>query len=132
LPATRGSLLLIYRRLLARGGHAGWWPGETPFEVCVGAILVQNTSWSNVEKALGRLRSRGLLEFAALGLISGDEPYDELQRFFASRLGLNTPLFNDFHAQIVRLAKDVCRKRPRCATCPLSGMCPRRGVSSTS
>ena len=34
-------------------GHAGWWPGETPFEVCLGAILTQNTSWTNVEKALG-------------------------------------------------------------------------------
>jgi endonuclease-3 related protein len=70
--------------------------------------------------------------FARLGLVSGDEPYDELQRFFTSRLGENAPLFNDFHAQVVRLAKDVCRQRPRCAACPLSGVCARRGVSSTS
>ena len=57
---------LVYRLLLRRFGHAGWWPGETPFEICVGAILVQNTSWRNVEKALDVLRSRGLLSFAAL------------------------------------------------------------------
>jgi endonuclease-3 related protein len=35
-----------------------WWPGETPFEVMVGAILTQNTSWKNVEKAIGRLKEK--------------------------------------------------------------------------
>jgi len=59
-------LLGIYRRLREARGHAGWWPGETPFEVCLGAILTQNTSWSNVDKALGVLRRRGRLSYESL------------------------------------------------------------------
>lgn len=45
-----------------RFGHQHWWPGETPFEVCVGAILVQNTSWTNVERAIANLKSARVLE----------------------------------------------------------------------
>ena len=56
----------VYRRLLAHRGPAGWWPAETPFEVCVGAILVQNTAWGNAEKALAALRSAGRLSHAGL------------------------------------------------------------------
>jgi endonuclease-3 related protein len=56
----------IYRRLREARGHAGWWPGETPFEVCLGAILTQSTSWSNVDRALGVLRARGKLSYAGL------------------------------------------------------------------
>ncbi len=48
--------------MLARHGHQGWWPGETPFEVCVGAILTQNTSWKNVERAIANLKGAGVLE----------------------------------------------------------------------
>jgi endonuclease-3 related protein len=217
---TAAGLLEVYDRLLKRFGHAGWWPGETPFEVCVGAILTQNTSWTNVEKALDALRQRGLLSlaklravpasrlarlirssgyynvkarrvralldflareyagrvegmadedpwelrakllgvdgigretadsivlyaaghpvfvvdaytrriFARLGLIAGDEPYDEVQALFMGRLPPDVALFNDFHAQIVRLGKDVCRPRPRCGDCPVHIFCPRRGV----
>jgi endonuclease III related protein len=43
-------------------GHLHWWPGKTPFEVCVGAILTQNTAWSNVERAITNLRAAGVLE----------------------------------------------------------------------
>ncbi len=43
-------------------GPSGWWPAETPFEVMVGAILVQNTAWTNVETAVANLRGAGLLE----------------------------------------------------------------------
>lgn len=42
-------------------GPLHWWPGETPFEVIVGTILTQNTSWTNVEMALANLRREGLL-----------------------------------------------------------------------
>lgn len=45
----------------ARAGHQGWWPGDTPFEVCVGAILTQNTAWTNVEKAIRNLKSADVL-----------------------------------------------------------------------
>jgi endonuclease-3 related protein len=46
----------------AHFGHQHWWPGETPFEVCVGAILTQNTSWTNVERALANLKAARVLE----------------------------------------------------------------------
>jgi len=216
----RPGLLAVYRRLVRRFGHAAWWPGESAFEVCLGAILVQNTSWTNVERALDRLRAAGRLSyeglgglsaariaplirssgtyrvkaarvrafldflgqvyggrveamaaedpwvlrrrllavhgigretadsivlyaaglplfvvdaytrriFSRLGLLDGRPSYDRVQRFFMDRLPADAALFNDYHAQIVRLGKDVCRPRPRCAACPLDAVCPKRGV----
>jgi endonuclease-3 related protein len=220
LRVPRRNLLRIYLKLLARYGHAGWWPGKTPFEVSLGAILTQNTAWSNVERTLSALRARGLLSFGALrplppsrlapllrpsgtfrvkarrvaaflrflereyggrveamaaeplrdlrrnlltvngigpetadsialyaaghasfvvdaytrrifirlGLLRGGEPYGHVQRLFEAGLPRDARLYNDYHAQIVRLAKEACRARPRCAACPLGDECPRRGV----
>jgi len=51
---------------LERYGPLHWWPAETPFEVCVGAILTQNTNWLNVEKALANLKGEGVLTVAGL------------------------------------------------------------------
>lgn len=51
-----------YRDLLDRYGPQGWWPGKTPFEVMVGAILTQNTAWKNVEKAIATLKTFALLD----------------------------------------------------------------------
>jgi endonuclease-3 related protein len=51
----------IYRKLYKAYGPRHWWPGETPFEVMVGAILTQNTSWRNVERAIQRLKEKGML-----------------------------------------------------------------------
>ena len=51
----------IYRKLYKAYGPRNWWPGETSFEVMVGAILTQNTSWRNVEKAIQRLKEDGML-----------------------------------------------------------------------
>ena len=48
----------IYNRMLAQYGNPRWWPAETPYEVIVGAILTQNTAWSNVEKAIGNFNGR--------------------------------------------------------------------------
>ena len=42
-------------------GHQHWWPGDTPFEICVGAILTQNTAWTNVEKAIANLKRAKVL-----------------------------------------------------------------------
>jgi len=50
------KLLEIYRRLYHAFGPQRWWPGETPFEIAVGAILTQNTNWGNVEKAIENLK----------------------------------------------------------------------------
>ncbi len=220
LKPTRRTLLRLYASLLARFGHAHWWPAETPFEVCVGAVLTQNTAWTNVERALHALRGAGLLEpqamaglsadelaplircagtynvkarrlralldflmrecdgdltrlrtrapaelrarllavngigpetadaillyavglpvfvvdaytrrvFARLGLVGARDAYEQVQRFFMQRLPRDAALFNDYHAQIVRLAKAACRARPRCEHCPLAETCPRLGV----
>jgi endonuclease III related protein len=212
----------VYDRLLAHRGPLSWWPGESAFEIAIGAILTQNTAWTNVEKALAQLRERGLLSFAALhslsiaelaplirsagyhnvkarriraflefldreyggrmasmrrddlevlrakllgvsgigpetadcivlyaaglptfvvdaytrrifsrlGMIRGDEPYDTLRERFEASLPRDAALFNEYHAQIVMLGKDACRKEPRCAACPLLGLCPRKGLRS--
>lgn len=47
----------IYAALYGAFGPQHWWPGESPFEVAVGAILTQNTNWGNVEKAIGNLKA---------------------------------------------------------------------------
>lgn len=65
----RKRLLAVYRRLYRHFGPQQWWPGDGPFEVIVGAILAQNTSWANVEKAITNLKEAGVLspgEMAAL------------------------------------------------------------------
>jgi endonuclease-3 related protein len=56
------SLRRAYELMRARFGHQHWWPGETPFEVCVGAILTQNTAWTNVERAIANLKAARVLE----------------------------------------------------------------------
>lgn len=204
--------------LLARHGPQHWWPGETPFEVMVGAVLTQNTAWGNVEKAIAHLKAAGALAcpamlaladdelaelirpagyfnvkarrlkalcaflaghgvadaperlagpdsqaalrrdllavhgigeetadsillyalglpsfvvdaytrraFGRLGLLAGGEPYGEIQRLFEARLPHDVRLYNEYHALIVRLGKEHCRPRPRCADCPLRTICP--------
>jgi endonuclease III related protein len=52
---------VIYRTLVSLWGVQHWWPAETPFEVIIGAILVQNTAWTNAAKALHSLRTAGAL-----------------------------------------------------------------------
>ena len=55
------ALLQIYQKMFDALGPRHWWPGETPFEVIIGAILTQNTNWSNVEKAIKNLKTAGKL-----------------------------------------------------------------------
>jgi endonuclease-3 related protein len=59
---VKNDLRRAYKLMRARSGHQHWWPGETPFEVCVGAILTQNTAWSNVERAITNLKAAQVLE----------------------------------------------------------------------
>ena len=218
LPAAmqrrRKNLLLVYQRLFDHYGSQHWWPAESPFEVMVGAILTQNTAWSNVEKAIANLRARNRLEAAAIAatrmdhlanwlrpsgyfnvkatrlkhfcrwyeqaggfrclsqtasdelrlmllsvngvgpetaddillyaferpvfvidaytrrlllrlqLFAGNESYDTLRIAIESALGPDVALFNEYHALIVRHAREVCRVRPRCGDCFLRGYCP--------
>lgn len=205
----------IYNRLLSHFGPSHWWPGESPLEIMVGAILTQNTAWSNVERAMGRLKEEGalnasllhrmdrallaewirpagyyrikagrlknffdffireyggkagrmknqtlevlrprLLEVKGIGpetadsillyalgmptfvvdaythrifsrhqLIEEDMGYEDLRSYFMDRLPLDPGLFNEYHALLVRLGKDYCKKKnPRCEECPMKEM----------
>lgn len=207
-----GRLLEIFAALLAAYGPRGWWPSDSPFEVCVGAILTQNTNWGNVERALANLKGSGVLTpealllvpeeqlaelirpagyfnlksrrlkefigwlyarhggslevlfaedwqrtrrellevrgigpetcdsillyaggkptfvvdaytmrlFSRLDLLAGGEGYHAVQELFMANLPADAALFNEYHALIVEHAKRYCKKRPRCAACPLS------------
>ena len=55
------SLYAIYETLNAYFGDLHWWPGDSPFEIIVGAILTQNTAWKNVESVISKLKSGGYL-----------------------------------------------------------------------
>lgn len=208
---TREALLKIYRALLQHFGHRHWWPGETSFEVIVGAVLTQNTAWKNVEKAIVNLKRENVLSLSALHRISesrlarlirpagyfnvkagrlknvieflrhksggnlnvmfkekigrlrrdllevngvgeetadsillyagekpvfvvdaytkrvferhrylkGGEKYQQIQNMFMNLLPKSAELYNDYHAQIVEVGKDYCRKTPLCDDCPL-------------
>ena len=209
--STRDRISRIYDLLEDAFGPQHWWPGETAFEVMVGAVLTQNTNWTNVEKAIANLKRRDLLSPRALhelpreelaelirpagyfnvkakrlanlvdfvidradgdldrlfardlhdlrddllsvsgigretcdsivlyaagkptfvvdtytarvllrhDLIDESADYDEIKETFESNLPADAPLFNEFHALLVRVGKVYCRKRPRCETCPL-------------
>ena len=59
----------IFLRLLEHFGPRFWWPAETPFEVCIGAILTQNTAWTNVEKAISALKKADVLTVESIDAI---------------------------------------------------------------
>jgi endonuclease-3 related protein len=62
-----GPLLMRYFTAMSQNlGPMRWWPARTPFEVIVGAILTQNTSWGNVERAIANLRSAQMLTPSAI------------------------------------------------------------------
>lgn len=204
----------IFQKLFRHYGHQQWWPAESPFEVMVGAVLTQNTTWKNVEKAIDNLKQKQLLNckkivsisekklashlkpvgyfnvkarrlknfclwyqhinntgklstdqlrqellgingvgpetaddillyaygrpvfvvdaytrrlFQRLGFIDDQPGYEELRNWFEHNLRLNNDkvsLFNEFHALIVRHAKEHCRARaPLCEGCCLNSIC---------
>ncbi|MDD4203104.1 MAG: endonuclease III domain-containing protein [Candidatus Omnitrophica bacterium] len=211
----------IYSSLYRHFGPQNWWPGDSPFEVIVGAILTQNTAWTNVEKAVTNLKKAGvlspakmlalsnsklsslikpsgfynvktsrlktflkifkkkynfsikimerhnlselrkeLLDIKGIGretadsiilyavkkpifvidaytkrmltrfsLIEDDQNYANVQKLFMDNLESNTALFNEYHALIIKLAKDFCKaRRPFCEKCPLRQSCKKRGL----
>ncbi len=73
---TRQKLLSIFQVLLSSFGKRNWWPGETELEIIVGAILTQNTSWKNVERAINNMKAHGMLSVDALQSI----PIEELEK----------------------------------------------------
>ena len=69
-PALNEKLTTIYDLLFNHFGPQHWWPGDTPFEIAVGAILTQNTNWDNVEKAITNLKKVKKLNSKSLRNIS--------------------------------------------------------------
>ena len=73
MKIDRQSLERVFDRLNGVYGPLHWWPGETPFEIMVGAVLTQNTAWSNVERAIARLKAADALSAETiLGLPEGE------------------------------------------------------------
>lgn len=56
------DIIKIYNELYSQYGMQNWWPGESQFEIIVGAILTQNTSWNNVSKAIDNLKRHDLMD----------------------------------------------------------------------
>lgn len=70
---TKDRIERIYNLLYQEYGPQGWWPADTALECILGAILTQNTSWKNVEKALQNLKNLNLISADKLRLITQDE-----------------------------------------------------------
>lgn len=106
------KLLQIYKKLYSAFGPQSWWPGETPFEVAVGAILTQNTNWGNVEKAIANLKKNNLLNPAGLHKL----PHDRLAILLRPAGYFNIKakrlknfigfLMNEYHGNIVRIKRE--------------------------
>lgn len=70
------KLFDVYSRLLAYHGPQGWWPVETAFEILVGALLTQRTTWKNAARGIDNLREKNLLNPVNLALASEVEIAD--------------------------------------------------------
>lgn len=208
----RKRLADIYEKLYRSFGPQGWWPGDGPFEVIVGAILTQNTNWQNVSKAIENLKKAKVLSplklhslplnelalairpsgyfnikakrlksfldfffqkyegsmkrmfsrplgelrqeilsvkgigpetadsillyaggypvfvvdaytkriFSRKKLFPEDADYLRVQEIFMKNLKKDVKLYNEYHALIVRLGKEICKKnKPKCEICPI-------------
>lgn len=212
MKLQRGQLEDLYQRLYSAYGPQHWWPARSRFEVMIGAILTQNTAWTNVEKAIRNLRRENCLRASSLiqlsepeladllrpsgyfnikarrvknfcrwyleegqyrrlrtcatrelrhkllgvngigpetaddillyaferpvfvidaytrrllrklGWVNGDEGYESLRAGFENALHADVPLFNEFHALIVRHAKEKCTGEPGCRHCQVESV----------
>ncbi len=212
MSQTSEKLLEIYQILYDEFGPQNWWPGETQIEIAVGAILTQNTSWSNVKKAITNLQNADcltaqklyelpnervaelirpagyyniktkrlknfinwfvneysgdfkllevvntnrlreeLLSINGVGRETADSillyalerpvfvidaytaritqrhhlsdqeaDYKQLKDLFESNLPQEVPLYNEFHALIVRTGYLYCKPKPKCDQCPMN------------
>jgi len=106
------DLINIYQKLYRFFGPQYWWPGETPFEISVGAILTQNTNWGNVEKAINNLKKQNALSAKAIH----EMPVKKLSELIrpagyfnikAKRLkSFINFLMNDYNGSMKRMKKD--------------------------
>ena len=73
VPVSPPTLSDVYRRLYKAYGPRGWWPGDGPFDVIIGAILTQAASWKNVELALANLKAADCWSFPAIHVCPQEE-----------------------------------------------------------
>lgn len=78
--SNRKKLLTNYKILLKHFGRQHWWPGDTRWEIMVGAVLTQNTAWSNVEKAINNLKKADSLNYREFIKL----PKNKLSRYIRS------------------------------------------------
>jgi len=74
------ALMDIYAALRGHLGHQHWWPGETPLEIFVGAILTQQTAWTNVEKAIANLKSEGMLDLKRIAECGKEKESERIKK----------------------------------------------------
>jgi endonuclease III related protein len=202
----------IYRRLFSAFGPQYWWPGDTVEEIIAGAVLTQNTSWQNVEKALNNLKNADAMSFKKIsrlskenlasllqpsgyynikekrlrsvaeyfieicncdfkqleniplktfrenllnvhgvgketadsillyafsrpvfvidaytlrfcrrhGILEDNDKYEKARLLFEASLEKSVPLYNEYHALIVKLGKEYCKTKASCTGCPLN------------
>lgn len=215
------TIIQIYKKLMEYYGLQGWWPvyclRNPKIEIAIGAVLTQNTAWTNVEKALVNLIEKNLLDpfriidinqvdlaklirpsgyynqkakklkilsnfllegdffadgnipernellalwgigeetadsillyaynfpvfvvdaytrriFIRLGILSGNEKYGEIADIFTDNLKKDPGVYQEYHALIVRHAKDHCRKKPDCDGCALNSICKKNISNET-
>ncbi len=131
---TKPPLDAVYRALFRHFGPQHWWPGRTPFEVCVGAILTQNTAWTNVEKAIARLRATRSLTPRALHALPAAALADLIRPagYFnvkARRLHAFTGLLHDRHGGSLRRLFALPTPELRAALLATSGIGPETADS---
>ena len=124
---TRETLMQIYELLYEAFGPQYWWPGETPFEIVMGAILTQNTSWANVEKAIHNLKSTSSLTPERLHRIDVSELaelirpagyYNLKAKRLKSFIGW---LFDNYDGQLTNL-EPIATDRLRSELLPIKGV----------
>lgn len=105
------KIIKIYSTLYKSFGPQHWWPGETSFEIMIGAILTQNTNWKNVEKAISNIKNKNLLDPFKLNSISNNELQTLIKpsgfyRLKAKRLKIFLEYFiKDFNGSIENMKK---------------------------
>jgi endonuclease III related protein len=114
------ELLMIHKKLYRYFGPQNWWPGDTPFEIAVGAVLTQNTNWGNVEKAIQNLKKQGVLSSRGIHGLSVKELASLIKPagYFnvkAKRLrSFLDFLMNEYHGRMENMAReDLTQLRPK-------------------
>ncbi len=134
MMTTRQQLMDIYEHLFDAFGPQHWWPGETRFEIIVGAILTQNTSWANVAKAIASLKDAGCLEPDRLHALDAAElePLIRSAGYFrlkAKRLRNFTQWLFDDYAGSLDALDDIETRRLREELLAISGIGPETADS---